>query len=89
MASSQETNACERQQRSELLRAREPEVVNELEGGDYIVEWTRMKVDYYRATQHEDNQRQHLSIYIIKFLHADSISLTPPRARHSTLRKLL
>ena len=29
------------------------------------------------------------SIYIIQFLHADSISLTPPRARHPTLRKLL
>ena len=29
------------------------------------------------------------SIYIIQFLHADSISLTPPRARHLTLRKLL
>ncbi len=26
---------------------------------------------------------------IIQFLHADSISLTPPRARHLTLRKLL
>ena len=30
-----------------------------------------------------------LSIYIIQFLHADSISLTPPRARHPTPRKLL
>ena len=60
MASSQETNACERQQQSELLRAREPEVVNKLEGGDYIVEWTRMKVDYYRASQYEDNQRQNI-----------------------------
>ena len=29
------------------------------------------------------------SIYIIQFLHTDSISLTPPRARHPTLRKLL
>ena len=29
------------------------------------------------------------SINIIQFLHADSISLTPPRARHPTLRKLL
>ena len=28
-------------------------------------------------------------IYIIQFLHADSISLTPPRARHPTLWKLL
>ena len=28
------------------------------------------------------------SIYIIQFLHADRISLTPPRARHWTLRKL-
>ena len=31
----------------------------------------------------------YLSIYIIQFLHADSISLIPPRARHPTLRKLL
>ena len=31
----------------------------------------------------------HIYIYIIQFLHADSISLTPPRARHLTLRKLL
>ena len=29
------------------------------------------------------------SIYIIQFLHADSISLTSSRARHPTLRKLL
>ena len=29
--------------------------------------------------------KQYLSIYIIQFLHADSISLTPPRARHQTL----
>ena len=28
-------------------------------------------------------------IYIIQFLHADRISLTPPRSRHWTLRKLL
>ena len=31
----------------------------------------------------------HTSIYIIQFLHAENISLTPPRARHPTLRKLL
>ena len=30
-----------------------------------------------------------ISIYIIQFLHAGRISLTPPRARHWTLRKLL
>ena len=30
-----------------------------------------------------------LSIYIIQFLHADCISLTPLRAHHPTLRKLL
>ena len=33
--------------------------------------------------------RWHIYIYIIQFLHADNISLTPPRARHLTLRKLL
>ena len=31
----------------------------------------------------------YIYIYIIQFLHADSISLTPPRARHPTLQKLL
>ena len=38
---------------------------------------------------HTCNMNYELSIYIIQLLHADSISLTPPRARHQTLRTLL
>ena len=34
-----------------------------------------------------DSHCIYIYIYIIQFLHADRISLTPPRARHPTLRK--
>ena len=56
----------------------------------YVIHVTHTHTHTHTNTHtHKHTHIYIISIYIIQFLHADSISLTPPRARHPTPRKLL